>query len=206
MVNTEITTIDLLRHGECEGGEIFRGSTDVRLTEDGWRNMQKVIEHQQQHALWQHVVSSPLLRCRLFAEHLTEIHKLPLSIEENLQEMHFGDWEGKEFKAIWKEEKAKVESIYNSAETFQPPNGEAMSDFSQRVIDCTEKILKKNKGKHLLLIQHGGTIRILLSHLLAMPMSSMTRFHVPYACFSRVKIHHDENGDQVNLVFHNFPC
>ena len=36
----EFTCIDFLRHGECEGGEIFRGSgSDVALTDQGWQQM-----------------------------------------------------------------------------------------------------------------------------------------------------------------------
>ena len=35
MAETIATTIDLLRHGECEGGAIFRGHLDVALAEAG---------------------------------------------------------------------------------------------------------------------------------------------------------------------------
>ena len=201
-----VTTIDLLRHGECEGGEIFRGTTNVVLSEIGWKNMQRVVEYQHKEKTWEHVISSPLLRCKLFAEHISQEHDLSLSIEDDFSEMDFGDWEGKEFHKIWEKEREKAESIYKSPHTFQPPNGEAMSDFSERVIKTGERVLQENKGKHLLLIQHGGTIRILLTHLLSMPMSSMTRFHIPYACFSRIQIHHREDMDATNLVFHNIPC
>ena len=207
MTNKDIvTTIDLLRHGECEGGEIFRGTTDVLLTNDGWENMQRLIDHQYNEKRWEHIISSPLLRCRLFAEHLHERHDIPLSIENDFREMNFGDWEGQEFQIIWAKEKDRVESIYSSPHTFQPPNGEAMAEFSKRVTSTADKVFEKHKGKHLLLIQHGGTIRVLLTHLLTMPMSSMTRFNIPYACFSRVQIHHTEKTDQINLVFHNIPC
>ncbi|NKB35544.1 MAG: histidine phosphatase family protein [Gammaproteobacteria bacterium] len=201
-----ITTIDLLRHGECEGGEIFRGTTDVALTDEGWKNMQRVIEQQQPEENWDHVISSPLLRCRLFSESLNELHQIPLNIEDNFREMHFGDWEGKEVQTIWAKEKEKVESIYSSPHTFQAPNGEAMTDFGARVISSTEKVLQEHKGKHILLPQHGGTIRVVLTHLLSMPLSSMSRFHIPYACFSRIQIHHAGETEQVNLVFHNIPC
>jgi len=201
-----ITSIDLLRHGECQGGEIFRGTTDVELTEQGWLNMQRIVEHNQNEKGWDQVISSPLLRCRLFAEHLHDLHDIPLGIEDDFREMNFGDWEGQEFQAILAKEKEKVESIYSSPHTFQAPNGEAMSDFNMRVINTADKVLEEHKGKRLLLIQHGGTMRVLLAHLLSMPMSSMTRFHIPYACLSRVKIHHGDKTDQISLVFHNIPC
>ena len=33
-MSVQRSRIDLLRHGACEGGEIFRGSTDVALSEE----------------------------------------------------------------------------------------------------------------------------------------------------------------------------
>ncbi len=60
-MSTVTTTIDLLRHGACEGGEIFRGSSDVALSEQGWQQMRAAIADET--APWQAVVSSSLQRC-----------------------------------------------------------------------------------------------------------------------------------------------
>ena len=60
----------LLRHGQCEGGNILRGKTDVALTPLGLANMQArfkqlgLLESTASLA----VFSSPLQRCRQFAE------------------------------------------------------------------------------------------------------------------------------------------
>ena len=56
------TYIDIIRHGEPVGGRVFRGRTDHCLTERGCEQFQQRIERLGQH--WQHVVSSPLLRCK----------------------------------------------------------------------------------------------------------------------------------------------
>ena len=201
--STTVTTIDLLRHGECKGGEIFRGSTDVELTDTGWQTLQKVVEHQFHQGLWEYVISSPLLRCRQFAEKLNGEHNIPLIIEDDFREIDFGDWEGMEYQTVWNKDKDKVESIYSDPDNFQAPNGEPMSAFSQRVISAWELMFKKYRGKHLLLVQHGGTIRVMLTHLLSTATSSMTRFNIPYGCYSRVEIYHTEKIDQFSLVFHN---
>ena len=42
--NSRVTTIDFLRHGECEGGNIYRGSTDVVLSRCGYRQMERVTD------------------------------------------------------------------------------------------------------------------------------------------------------------------
>ena len=48
------TTIDLLRHGQCEGGEIFRGSTDVALSEAGWQQMRHATQEEDN---WDRVIT-----------------------------------------------------------------------------------------------------------------------------------------------------
>lgn len=203
--NHQVTIIDFLRHGECHGGEIFRGTTDVELTEAGWSSMLRVIEAQKQEGLWEHIVTSPLQRCRLFAEQIHAEHSIPYSVEHEFREMDFGDWEGQDVNKIRQQENEKVSALFHSPENFQAPNGESMSDFGERLFTCSNKVLEEHRGKHLLFIQHGGTIRMLLTHLLGMPVSSMARFNVPYSCFSRVQIHHYENTDASYLVFHNLP-
>ena len=65
--------IDLLRHGETTLSHTLRGSTDDDLTELGWSQMQQTIDQSlqtslQQQAAWEVIFSSPLKRCRLFAE------------------------------------------------------------------------------------------------------------------------------------------
>ncbi len=198
-----ITTIDFLRHGECHGGEIFRGSTDVELTEAGWNSMLQVIESRKQAGLWEHIVTSPLRRCQCFAEQLHAEHAIPLSIEGDFREMDFGDWEGQDVNKIRRQETEKVNSLYHAPAEFQAPNGETMSAFGKRLFHCSHRVIQQHRGKHLLFIQHGGTIRMLLTQLLSMPVSAMACFKVPYTCFSRVSIHHDGDTDTAYLEFHN---
>jgi len=58
------TVIDLLRHGDVEGGDVFRGSSDDPLSDDGWRQMQDALEDK---SGWDVIITSPLQRCCEFA-------------------------------------------------------------------------------------------------------------------------------------------
>ena len=60
--------LDLLRHGETESGGGFRGSLDDALTARGWAQMRTAVEG----GRWDLLVSSPLQRCRAFAEELAQ--------------------------------------------------------------------------------------------------------------------------------------
>jgi alpha-ribazole phosphatase len=196
----KLTTIDLLRHGECEGGEIFRGSTDVPLIEKGWEQMRNSL---QPYSGWDCVVSSSLQRCRLFAEKFTSERELPLKVNSSLTEIHFGDWEGKKITDVEREHGASLWRFWNDPERFSPPNGESMQLFRERVLQATATILDEHIGQHILLISHGAVIRTLLCEWLQMPLSAFSTIAVPYAGLSRMRIYQrGEEKPWLQFVFH----
>ena len=195
------TTLDILRHGECEGGQIYRGSTDVILTESGWSQMQQAIEAAT--APWEQVITSPLQRCYRFATRLSSQKDLPLMVESRLREAHFGRWEGREVDEVWRTEKAAVIAWIEDPVAASPPAGETTREFFDRVLGGYHRIVTNYRGKRVLLVTPGGVIRMLLAHVLNMPLTAVSRFDVPYACLSRVEILHTGKGDYTRLVAHN---
>ena len=87
------TIIDIIRHGEPEGGRMYRGGgTDHPLSETGWQQMQASVDKNR--ADWSAIVSSPMLRCRDFANELAEKNNIPVEIIEDFREAGYGNWEG----------------------------------------------------------------------------------------------------------------
>lgn len=197
--DTATTTIDLLRHGEPEGGEKFRGSIDDPLSELGWQQMRSAVASGAQ---WQQILSSPLLRCSEFAHELSTKHSLPIAIEPEMREIHFGDWEGSKSAELWKHKKHELLPFFRDPENNPPPNGEHMADFRERLVESWEKMLKQYRGQHILLVCHGGVIRVLLSQVLGLPTKHFARFDVPYACRSQLKVFHAKEGDYPLLASH----
>lgn len=161
--------IDLLRHGETTLSHTLRGSTDDDLTEVGWSQMQQTIDqslhiftHQQ--LQWDVVFSSSLKRCHLFAHHIAQQLKLELIIDSNLQEMHFGDWEGISTQVIYEKNPELLANFWQQPTVFTPPNAEKLQEFQQRILTSFEKIqqqMLKNDWKHALVVTHGGVIKLL---------------------------------------------
>jgi len=186
---TNVTTIDLLRHGACEGGEIFRGSSDVALSAQGWQQMRAAIakEIENEAAPWQCIVSSSLQRCAHFAEEVAAQRQLPLQIESRLQEIHFGDWEMRTHKEIHREAPGLVQRFFDDPFNATPPNGELMADFRDRVMAAAHDVLQQHAGKHILLVTHGAVIRVLLCEWLQLSYAAFSNIAVPYASFSRLR-------------------
>lgn len=201
-MSVQRSRIDLLRHGACEGGEIFRGSTDVALSEEGWAQMSGKVATVDD-ARWDRIISSPLQRCARFAESLAGEKGVPLAIEDALREIHFGDWEGLPHSEAQQRDPEVWRRFWESPDEASPPNGENMADFSQRVCRALDKIAERHAGESILLVVHGAVIRVMICHWLGMPMGAMTRLSVPYAGFSRFHVYRQQGREPwVQLHFH----
>ena len=195
------TIIDCLRHGECEGGEIYRGSTNVALSERGWQQMQQSVDKVS--GQWQVVVSSPMLRCVSFAEHISAAKQLDTTAYSGFRETHFGDWEGQKITDVWANDTERVSAWSQNPVQHSPPNGELTKDFMSRVNEAFDALVANQKEQHVGLIIHGGVMRVLLSRVLQTPFNGFRTLDVPYACLSRIRIFHTDEGDFSQLVFHN---
>lgn len=191
-----VTTVDLLRHGAVQGGVRYRGSTDDPLSELGWRQMRSW--RKQPH--WTRIVSSPLGRCLDFAKEISQLQAIPLQIEPRFQEIHFGDWEGKTAAEI---DPQALQRFYQNPLHHPPPNGEKILIFQQRIVEGWQDLHRTARGESVLVITHGGVIRLLFCHLLKMPLENSVAIAVEYAGLSRFRCYHDAAGDFVQLVFHN---
>ncbi|MDH5180291.1 MAG: histidine phosphatase family protein, partial [Gammaproteobacteria bacterium] len=166
------TKIDLIRHGEPEGGPAYRGFTDDPLSELGWGQMREAVGD---HHPWDVIVTSPLLRCAEFAREVAQRHNIPLETDDRFKEIFFGPWEGKTAAEIAAEDNTALELFWSNPVENMPVGAETMQQFQMRVIPAWDEMLSRHTGKHLLLVGHGGMMRLILSHLLEMPMHNMFR-------------------------------
>ena len=193
------TIIELLRHGEVEGKDVFRGSTDTELSDKGWMQMQSATQDK---CHWDRVISSPLQRCQVFGDYLQTEINIPMTIEPRLKEIDFGDWEGCTPNSILKSDAEYLQCWWDSPTRITPPNGELFQDFSKRVLECWQEILEKHSGEKLLLVTHAGVIRVILMKILGMKEENLFRLDVGYANLTRLRIHQDETGDWASLLSH----
>ncbi len=192
------TIVDLLRHGEVQGGACYRGSSDDPLTDLGWRQMQK----QTAECEWDAVISSPLSRCHQFANQLSHHQQIILQTEPDLREICFGDWEGKTADQIAAQSPHALEDFHNNPVNHTPPNGEPFVDFRQRVKSAWDKCTSSHQDQHILIITHAGVIRVLFTMLLGIPYKQSFQIKIPHACLSRFTCFHTDDSNFIQLNFH----
>lgn len=198
-MSSAFTTVDLLRHGEPEGGQRFRGALDDPLSPHGWSQMRAATAGY--HA-WEAIVSSPLIRCAAFAQELAGQLDRPLEIVADFQELHFGAWEGCTAAEVYANDPQALARFWNDPVAWPIPQAEPVEQFAVRIAHAWEGLMTRYRGRHVLLVAHGGVIRMVLRHILEMPVRCIWRIEVPFAAVSRIHCPLDQ-ATGAQLAFHN---
>ena len=214
-----VFNIYLLRHGELVQSGILCGHTDIALSNKG---EQQLVDATKILPKISSCYSSPLSRCRKFAEQYCQQSGLSLTVLTELAEMNFGDWDGQCYQKLWQPNEPKdISSLADNAPNLgdfwqnpwqcQPPNGETMTSFTQRVDNFWHELLTQleqtfqNKNhkdqqcrqKNTLVVSHGGVIRYILAKVLGLPIpgvNHMANIDVPYGALIHLQITIDDSG------------
>ena len=131
------------------------GRTDLPLA-DSFKDEAAAVARAMPHAA--RIVSSPLRRCRLLAEHLAELANLPLTIDPRLIEMDFGAWEGR----LWSDiPRAEIEAWTGDFLHARPHGGESVAKLRARALDAATAL--HNEPHSTLAVTHAGVIKAVLA-------------------------------------------
>lgn len=177
--------LDLLRHGETEQGGGLRGSLDDALTKRGWAQMHEAVVVA---GPWDALVSSPLQRCARFADQLGVRLGLPVQLDDGVRELHFGDWEGRSAAQIMEQQADELGRFWADPYGFTPPAGEPVSNFAERVLAAVDGLHRVHTGKRVLLVTHGGVMRLLLARARGLPREQLLQVEVGHGALVRLVV------------------
>lgn len=191
--------IYLVRHGKIQVKDDQRryiGQLDVPLTEEGIRqaqNLQKRMERVDFTAIF----CSDLGRSRQTAEIIVGAKNTPIISQKELREIDLGEWEGLSFADVVRRFPAEFKSRGADIGYYRAPGGESFADCSKRVVIALHEIMKKSRG-NILIVGHAGINRLLLCHVLGMPLTSIFRLVQDYGCLNIIQ--YSSSGYQVKLT------
>lgn len=193
------TTLILLRHGVTDHtvAKVFSGSGGANpgLTSDGeaqaaragdWlRQWRAVGQNAQLDDTIAAIHASPLRRCRETASIVADRLDLPVSVDDDLTEADFGDWDGLTYPVVqerWPEEFA----AWIESSAVAPPGGEPIDAVAGRASKALHRLLDAYPGQTVLVVSHVTPIKMIIRETLQAPMEVIHRMHVAPASTSVV--------------------
>ncbi|CNJ43380.1 adenosylcobalamin/alpha-ribazole phosphatase [Yersinia aldovae] len=191
----------LVRHGQTEANlrGVFCGLTDLALTPLGVEQAGDVAGWLAEVA-FADGVSSQLLRARHTADIVLAGHPLNAGINDQLNEMNFGEWEMRHHHDLQREDPDAWAAWVADWQQASPTGGESFMQFSDRVESVVQSLLSinsqqtnrhetNNYDNNQLLVAHQGVLSLMLARLLAMPAAAMWHFHFEQGAYSVLEIH-----------------
>lgn len=169
-------SIELLRHGDT-GQRSYRGQLDDALSELGWSQLRGAVEGR----AWDGIVASSLQRCAAFARELSQARDMPLRIDARLAEYHFGSWQGMPIERIAQEQGDALARFWADPVKHPPPGAESFEAFHDRLCTALDDIAMESATRRVLVITHGGAIRLLRCRAERRSYGDMAGIEVPHA-------------------------
>ena len=163
-----IEQLVLVRHGETEHNllGIAQGWQDSELSERGRSQVAKLAARLQAFGS-DAIYSSPLSRALATAEAIRAVTGLEITVLDELKEMNYGGWEGRNFLDVRKNEEEHYRRWIDDP-AYPCPGGESHNDVLQRMNRAFEVV---RGSRRPVVVAHGTAIRIGATALLGAPVS-----------------------------------
>lgn len=161
----------LVRHGQSQWNleNRFTGWKDIDITEKGQEEARKAGDLLKDEKI-DEAFTSALIR----AQHTLQIileetnnTAIPVTKNQALNERDYGDITGLNKKELAEKIGAEQVHIWRRSYDIQPPGGESLKDTEERVMPYfkSEILPKLEKGKNILVVAHGNSLRALIMNL-----------------------------------------
>ena len=154
-----MTLLCLVRHGETAWNAEHRvqGQLDVPLNDVG-RGQARAVAEALAGERFAAIYSSDLSRARETAEPAARLLGLPVRLDANLRERHYGIFE----RLTYAEVKERFPEDYARFERREPEfdfrTGESLRAFFARAVQCVLSIAERHAGERVLVFTHGGVL------------------------------------------------
>ena len=184
-----------LRHGPTHQ-KVLTGQRDVPADLTNKEQIQRLNAYLPRPAL---IFSSDLVRASATADTLTS-GRGSVTIAPDIREFDFGDWDGKHFSEIAKENPTLSRTYWETPGDVAPPNGESWNMVSARVWDFISRTEAEHSGRDIIAVAHIGVILTVLQRALSTtPYKALSHDIAP---LSVTEIHNTPDGWSTRSINH----
>ena len=171
------TEIILIRHGETEWNseQRMQGHSDSDLSAVG-RGQIEALGEWMKKVSFDHIYSSDSLRARYTAEAITQYSGHTLQFDQRIREKNLGVFEGLTSTEA-KERHPEVYRLFKTAgANYVIDEGESTQQLLERALEFIEEIRLRHPQERVVMVTHGGVVRVLMKHALGLSIDAPTRF------------------------------
>lgn len=196
-----MTSLLLVRHGHISSPPPRRyiGRTDLPLTRQGREQMEQLATVLPGLGL-ERLFTSPLSRCRHSAQVLAEALDYEPELHGQFTEIDLGAWEGLTIDEVRQRYPGAYEQRGRHLGDFRPPQGESFQDVLERAWPAVREIMAAGQ-QQVAVVTHAGVIRVLVCHLLGMPLSHLFRLESEYGRVTMIR----SSREGIRLAGYNLP-
>tara|TARA_B100000953_G_scaffold12220_1_gene10920 strand:- start:25 stop:633 length:609 start_codon:yes stop_codon:yes gene_type:complete len=171
------TEIILIRHGETEWNsqQRMQGHSNSDLSSVGQAQIQ-ALGQWMKNVPFDLIYSSDSLRAKQTAEAITQFSGHELQFDQRLREKNLGVFEGLTSEEA-RERHPEVFRLFKTAGSkYVIDEGESTQQLQDRALEIVNEIRIKHPEERVLLVTHGGFIRVVMKHSLGLSLETPTRF------------------------------
>ena len=160
-------TIYLVRHGQTNWNILGKtqGHGNSDLTEKGIDQAKDLADAMVKYPI-DYIYSSDLGRAVQTAEIIADKFDKEVIATPSLREMGFGEWEGLLIKEIQEKYGDVYKTWRNEPHLAEIPGGETLHIIKERTDKFLKELNEKYDGKHIVLVTHSVTARVILLSVL----------------------------------------
>lgn len=183
------TRILLARHGQTETNRDgrFCGHSETNLTELG-REQAAALGRRLRCIDIDAAYASDLSRAVETAAIVLEGRGIPVSVDPDLREIHYGEWEGQKERLVAKSHPEQWALLRAEDPAWRPPGGETIIEVRERTLAALRRIARRHEHQTVLVVTHGTALNCMLSGVLGMPPEYTFRFDVANCSLSEVQV------------------
>jgi broad specificity phosphatase PhoE len=184
-----ITSLYLVRHGHTRATELGLLYSDPKI-----EISEKGISQAQAAAKYVAAIKPQILLCGAAvrvtqsSQPVEEETGLKAQTIKGFEEWQVGDWEGRTYLDIKKNDPEQYHNWCADPIENAPPNGESIAQLSERIKENLIELTANSEfeGKTIAMITHSGIIRSIIVYALGMPIRNFWRLSIPTGSITRI--------------------
>ena len=168
----------IVRHGQTEWNvlEKFQGQLNSPLTPEGIEKVKETAKELKNIKFKAGYTSQMgrtiataeiILENNKYEQEKTSDQKLKLQKLSELNEIHFGEWQGLTFKETFVKYPKEAHNYFYDVKNYNAKNikGEELKDGLERFLKGLEKIREEQKSGNILIVTHGTVLELFFNHI-----------------------------------------